>query len=114
MLTDNSLKYIRNAALALPLAALPMKAAATDFTAGIVMEKMSPVERSAYLAGVIEGLAYARYARDGKADGGMKCIYQWFYEKEGTLKKIHAAFDHFKDYLPGAVIAAMLEKECGA
>lgn len=114
MLTDNYLKYIRNAALALPLAAMPLNAGATDFTAGVVMEKMSSLERAAYLAGVVEGLAYARYVRDGKADQGMKCIYQWFYEKEGTVKKIHAAFDHFKDYLPGAVIAAMVEKECGA
>lgn len=114
MLTVNYMKYIRNAVLVLPLVAFPANANATDFTAGVVMEKMSSLERAAYLAGVIEGLAYARYAKDGKADQGMKCIYQWFYDKEGTVKKIHAAFDHFKDYLPGAVIAAMVEKECGA
>lgn len=114
MLTDKTLKYIRNAALALPLAVLPVKAEATDLTAGVVMEKMTSEQRSSYIAGIIEGLAYARYAKNGKADQGMKCIYQWFYEKDGTLRKIHAAFDRFKDYLPGAVIAAMIEKECGA
>lgn len=114
MLADKVLKYIRNAVLALPLVATPMKAEATDLTAGVVMEKMSSEQRSAYLAGVVEGLAYARYSKDGKRTGGMKCIYDWFYEKEGTVAKIHAAFDRFKDYLPGAVIAAMVEKECGA
>lgn len=113
MLNGKCLRYIRNAAFALPLATLPMKADATDFTAGVVMEKMTSEQRSAYLAGVVEGLAYARYAKDGKQTDGMKCIYDWFYEKEDTLQKIHAAFDRFKDYLPGAVIAAMVAKECG-
>lgn len=78
------------------------------------MEKMTAEQRSSYIAGIIEGLAYARYAKDGKAEPGMKCIYQWLYEKEGTQRKIYAAFNNFKDYLPGAVIAAMVENECGA
>jgi hypothetical protein len=34
---------------------------------------------------------------EGPAAQGMKCIYQWFYEKDGTLRKIHAAFDRFKE-----------------
>lgn len=114
MLTDNYLKYIRNAALALPLATLPAGAGATDFTAGVVMEKMDTKQRFSFVAGVVEGLAYARYAKDGKQTNGMKCIYDWFYEKDDTTQKIYAAFDRFKDYLPGAVIAALVEKECGA
>ncbi len=78
------------------------------------MEKMDAKERTAFLAGVIEGLAYARYTKDGKNTDGMKCIYSWFYEKEGTGAKIYAAFDRFHDYQPGAVLAAMVEKECGS
>ena len=104
----------RNTLFALPLTLAPTMASAQDFTAGVVMEKMSAVERSAYLAGVVEGLAYARYAKDGKQTSGMKCIYAWFYEGDGTLQKIHSAFNRFKDYLPGAVIAAMVERECGS
>lgn len=78
------------------------------------MEKMTAVERAAYLAGVIEGLAYARYEAEGKVTGGgMRCIYQWFYQGDDTLRKIHAAFERFKDYTPGAVIAAMIKRECG-
>ncbi|SMD14995.1 hypothetical protein SAMN05880593_12712 [Rhizobium sp. RU36D] len=74
---------------------------------------MSPDEQVLYISGVVEGLAYARYANDNKATDGMKCIYDWFYQKDGTLLKIQSAFDNFKDYLPGAVIAAMVAKECG-
>ena len=82
-------------------------------TAGSVMEKMSVEERAAYFAGVIEGLAYARYAKDGKQTEGMACIYNWYYRTNGTLRKIYVAFDRFPDYTPGAVMAAMAEKECG-
>jgi hypothetical protein len=103
----------RNALAVLPLMLFPMNANATDFTAGVVMEKMNEAERFQYLAGVIEGLAYSRYMKDGKKADGMKCIYQWFY-KQGTASKIEAAFKRFHDYLPGAVVAAMVEKECGA
>lgn len=65
-----------------PLVAMPIKAEATDLTAGVVMEKMTSEQRPSYIAGVVERLAYARYAKDGKADQGMKCIYQWFYQKK--------------------------------
>lgn len=84
------------AALTLPLTIQP--ATATDFTAQVVMEKMKAEERLPYLAGVVEGLAYARYARDNKdvpADKkttlGMKCIYDWFYvDNQKTLNTIYA------------------------
>lgn len=86
---------------------------AQDMTAGSIMERMGAEERNAYLSGVIEGLAYARYAKDGKQTDGMACIYEWFYQAEGTRRKIHQAFERFADYTPGAVLAAMVEKECG-
>ena len=97
----------------MPFLLSPVSASATDFTAGIVMEKMDEKQRYAYLAGVVEGLAYARYVKDGKQTGGMKCVYNWFYEGDRTVEKIYSAFRRFDDYLPGAVMAAMLEKECG-
>ncbi len=98
----------------MPFILFSLDVGATDFTAGIVMQKMDEKERFNYLAGVVEGLAYARYIKDGKKVDGMKCIYQWFYDKKGTTGKIEAAFRRFNDYLPGAVVAAMADKECGA
>jgi hypothetical protein len=44
----------------------------------------------------------------------MRCVYDWFYEKDGRTQEILDTFKRFSDYLPGAVIAAMVEKECGA
>lgn len=107
-------RNVKNTLATLPIVLFSASASATDFTAGIVMEKMNEAERFQYLAGVIEGLAYSRFVKDGKKTEGMGCIYQWFYEKKETVKKIESAFRHFQNHLPGAVVAAMVEKECGA
>lgn len=98
------------------LALLPLTgpvAWATDFTAKTVMEKMEAEHRYPYIAGVIEGLAYARYARDGKKTEGMECIYDWFYEKPETLNLIYAAFGQYPEFTPGAIIGALTRKSCG-
>lgn len=87
-------------------------AAATDFTAGVVAEKMSPADRYTFTAGVAEGLAYSRYLKDGKTTEGMACIYKWFYA-EGTTAKIDEAFRKFPDYMPAPVMMALSNKECG-
>lgn len=105
----------RNGYISAILALLPFTgpAAATDLTASVVMEKMEAGQRSSYVAGVVEGLAYARFSRDGKKTEGMKCIYDWFYEKPETLKLIYAAFGQYPGYTPGAIIGALAKKSCG-
>lgn len=92
---------------------LTSAAQAQVMTAGVIMDKMNVDQRSGYLAGIVEGLAFARFAKDGSEEPGMKCIYQWYYDDKETLPQIYQAFDYFKDDMPGAVIAAMVEKECG-
>jgi hypothetical protein len=111
--SNKYLESVRNTLMAIPVIFISISVKAEDFTAGVVMQKMTAEERNAFLAGLAEGLAYARYTKDGKAMVGMKCIYDWFYA-DGTRQKIHTAFDKFADYQPGAVMAAMIEKECGA
>lgn len=77
------------------------------------MEKMAGGERYAFVAGVVEGLAMARYMKDGKKPEGMKCIYDWFYEDKSTLDTIYAAFQKYPDYPPGTVVDVMTRKKCG-
>jgi hypothetical protein len=43
----------------------------------------------------------------------MACIYDWLYQNEQTLPNIYQAFERFADYTPGAVVAALAERECG-
>ncbi|MCO5056968.1 MAG: hypothetical protein M9905_03595 [Rhizobiaceae bacterium] len=97
----------------MPLLLSPVSASATDFTAGIVATEMDERDRYPFMAGIVEGLAYARYAEEGKTTNGMKCIYRWFYDAKSRPQEILAVFKRFPDYTPGAVIAAMMEKECG-
>ncbi|MEX0956390.1 MAG: hypothetical protein WDZ83_14420 [Rhizobiaceae bacterium] len=87
---------------------------AVDFTAGIVVTKMAERDRYPFLAGIIEGLAYARYKKDGDSTDGMRCIYEWFYDTKERQQEILDTFSEFADYTPAAVVAAMVKKECGA
>lgn len=90
-------------------------AQAEDFTAGAVINNMEPAERYVFVAGIVEGLAYARFVADGKEEQpGMACIYTWFYEEDGTADTIFAAFAKFPDHLPGAVTAALAQRRCGS
>lgn len=109
--TSKSAIYI-SASLAFVLPNAP-NASATDFTAKAVMEKMQPEQRYAYVAGVVEGLAYARFSKDGQKPDGMNCIYDWFYKKPDTLDVIYAGLGQYPDYPPGAIIATLSQKSCG-
>ena len=88
-------------------------ARAEDFNAEKVMKQMSSEERTAYLAGVIEGLAIARYHKDGKKKDGMGCIYDYFYKDKQNLRVIHDAFDKFPTYPPGSIIDVLTKRKCG-
>ena len=83
----------------------------TPMTAGVVLEKMAPKEYYAYLAGITEGLAYARYERGGVE--AMKCVFDWFYNDKNSVRRIDQAFARFADHYPGAVMAALMERKCG-
>jgi hypothetical protein len=94
--------------------AMTAEARADDFTSKAVMEKLPAEQRYSYLAGVVEGLAYSRYMRDGKKTDGMKCVYDWFYNKPETLNLIYAAMGRYPDFTPGAIIGALANQNCGA
>lgn len=93
--------------------AIAAEAGADNFTAKAVMEKMTAEERYPYLAGVVEGLAYARFVKDGQQTSGMKCIYDWFYGKPDTQDLIYAGMGRYPDYTPGAIVGALADQTCG-
>ena len=92
---------------------------ATDMTAGVVMDKMPVRERGAYIMGIVEGLAYARFRKDTIAAGekdeaGMKCIDDWFYrDTTASFDRIEATFRQYAEHFPSTLLAAMIKKECG-
>lgn len=94
---------------------LATPAMATDLTAGAVVKNFSNVELGAFIGGMVEGFAYARYVADGESTTAMRCIYDWYYEGgDATLIEIMAKFTEYGDYTPGAVLSGLIERECGA
>lgn len=77
------------------------------------MEKMEVGDRYTYVAGIIEGLAHARFIKDNKDTKGRACIYQWFYDDKATLPKIYEAFQRYPNVLPGQVVGALAATRCG-
>lgn len=91
----------------------------TAMTAGVVLQQMPVRERAAYIMGIVEGLAYARFRKDTiaagtKTDTGMSCVYDWFYrDTAATYERIEATFRKYADHHPSTLLAAMIKKECG-
>jgi len=88
-------------------------------TAEVVLKEMPVRERYALVAGIVEGLAYARFRKDtidagSKIETGLKCIKDWFYgDSTKTMQDIEAAFAANGNYPPVVVVAVMAKKECG-
>lgn len=84
------------------------------FTAGTILKDFSTDQLNYYMTGIVHGLAYARYEREGKkTNGGMKCIMDWYFNGGQAASQIVKAFDRYKKHTPNAIIAAMIKQQCG-
>lgn len=88
-------------------------------TAGNLMKTMPVPERTAYVTGIVDGLAYARFRKDTLAKGekdeaGMACILKWFNKDSlATLTRIEATFQKYANEYPPTILALMVKQECG-
>jgi hypothetical protein len=97
---------------AIPLCMGMTAARAETLTAGVALDTMTSTQLSAYLQGIVEGMAQARYEKDGGTDG-MRCIYEFYYTDEAaSARTIIAAFDQYPDHSPGAVMSGLIQREC--
>jgi hypothetical protein len=114
-----SLKQLGNIAIVGAMVGTTAPAVAdTAMTAGTLVERLPVSERYTYVAGVIDGLAYARFQKDTaaageKAEDGMICIYDWFYKGENTFETIDTAFKTYGEHLPSTLVATLAQRECG-
>ena len=85
-------------------------------TADEVLNEMEPVRRTGYIAGMIEGLAIARWMKDKPDKTGMKCIYDWYYngDTKKNFNRITQWFERHPDKPPGALLYVLIKKDCGA
>lgn len=87
---------------------------ASALTADDVLNKMSAEEQSGYLAGVVGGLAYARFLRDRPDETSMSCVYNWFYTGEiDRHREINQWLERHLDKPVEPLLYVLIKKECG-
>ena len=123
--TSSAQPFLRGAAVAALMSIgfnLPVPANAnkqTVMTAREVMETMPGQERTSYIIGLVDGLAYGRFLKDTDKAGrqvetGMKCIFDWFYKDGlGNTRRVEAAFKRYGEHHPTTLLHAIIKKECG-
>jgi hypothetical protein len=83
-------------------------------TADDVLNNMSVKEQTAYVAGIVGGLAYARFLRDRPDEAGMTCIYDWYYTGEAARhQQINQWFERHLDTPVEPLLYVLIKKECG-
>lgn len=88
-------------------------------TAGVIMKEMPVRERTSYIQGMVDGMAYARFRKDTLATGskdetGMACVHDWFHKDSlARLMRIEATFEKYPNELPSVLLTLMIKKECG-
>jgi len=92
----------------------PVQAQQQNFDAGFVLNEMTSDQQVSYIAGIIEGLAFSRWLKDGKIMDGMNCIYDWYYENSlEKWKQIEAFFGEHPARQPGPLVYILVRAECG-
>jgi len=88
---------------------------ASEFNADKVMNKMNAEQRSSYMMGLVDGIAYSRWQRDKPDETGMKCIYDWYYQNNDALWKntLVPVFKRYKDRPVTAILYVLTKKKCG-
>lgn len=109
-------KYSQFSAMILATAAF--LAAGKDAAALTVLdmrENLSSEGRAAYVDGVVEGLAFARWIADGRDQTGMNCILNWYYggEPSEAYEGVLDFFDRHPDQHVGTLMYALIREECG-
>lgn len=77
---------------------------------------MSSDERFAYVGGVIEGLAFARWITDNRSTEGRDCILNWYFANDNESARFNRQmgfFDEHPDQHISTLMYALIREECG-
>jgi len=96
------------------LYSIAFSGSAVALNAEEIMNKMNEDQRTGYIAGVVEGVAYSRWLRDKPNAAGMQCVYDWFYNGGIELQRsINTWFDRHPDKPAGPLLYVLIKKDCG-
>lgn len=90
----------------------------TIMTGKVMMDRMPSKEFEAFVTGMVEGMAYARFRKDTMAAGkrseeGMKCIRRWYHDTPRNYLVVLDAFQQHHEHTAWVVLGVLLKKECG-
>ena len=86
-----------------------------DLDAGAVLNKMETKQQSAFVTGIIQGLAYARFLKDKPNEDGFRCVSGWLNgESKGNWRKILTMFERHATKPPAVLLHVLIKKDCGA
>ena len=77
---------------------------------------MSSDERFAYVGGVVEGLAFARWIADNRNTEGRDCILNWYFANDNETARFNRQmdlFDEHPDQHLSTLMYALIREECG-
>ncbi|MBL4768041.1 MAG: hypothetical protein JKY94_10055 [Rhodobacteraceae bacterium] len=87
---------------------------AAALTADDVLNRMNDDERFAYISGVVDGLAFARWTADKPDNAGMQCIYDWYYGGDTAVREtIQTWLTRHQDKPVDALVYVLTKRECG-
>ncbi len=87
---------------------------AAALTADDVLNRMNENERFAYISGVVDGLAFARWNADKPDSIGTQCIYDWYYGARTEVREIILTWlERHKDKPVDALMYVLIKQECG-
>lgn len=82
-------------------------------TAGDVLNRMTDDERFAYVTGVIEGLAAARWAAEQPDSSGMACIYDWYFADNDEKRLLILTWlENNPEQRVGFLMHVLTQREC--
>lgn len=114
LLTLSKSSFIPAILIATMINGIHVKEAAA-LTANDVLNNMSSKEQTSYVAGVVGGLAQARWVKDKPDQTGMNCINNWFYNsQEKKWNQIDTWFKKHLEKPANALLYVLIKKECGA
>ena len=88
---------------------------AQAFTADEVVNSMSERDRWVYLAGVVAGLAQARWISDRPDSTGVKCIYDWYHQGDIDARQatIEQWFSRHPEQEARGLLYVLITTGCG-
>ncbi len=88
---------------------------AENLDAGAVLNEMETKQQSAFVTGIVQGLAYARFLRDRPNEDGFRCVSGWLNgDAKGNWNKILTLFERHSTKPPAVLLHVLIKKDCGA